>query len=334
MSDFLDILGDEERSELVESDVPRWSEPMLATLVDERFSDPDWIYERKLDGERCLAFRDGDEIRLLTRKQQQLGNTYPELVNALSAARSDRFVVDGEVVAFDGNVSSFSRLQQRMQIKDPDTARASNVAIFYYLFDVLYVDGFDTTGLPLRVRKRLLRELFDYNDPIRFTPHRNKEGEAFYKTACAKGWEGVIAKDATAKYVHSRSKRWQKFKCVNRQEFVIGGFTDPEGERIRFGAILIGYYDGDDLVYAGKVGTGFDDETLQSLGSRMKSRERKTPPFARGDAPSKCVHWTSPELVAQVGFTEWTSSGKLRHPRYLGLRHDKKPSDVIREVPK
>lgn len=333
MSDPLDLLTPDQADLLEEAAVPAWTEPMLATLVDEAFSDPDWIYERKLDGERCLAFHDGDRLRLRSRNRRTLEGTYPELLDPLRAANSDRFVVDGEVVAFEGAVTSFGRLQQRMQIEDPDEAKASGVAVFYYLFDVLHLSGHDTNALALRDRKRLLEVLFDFADPLRFTAHRNEEGERFYEEACARGWEGLIAKDATAPYVHSRSKKWQKLKCVHRQEFVIVGFTEPEGERHRFGAILIAYHDGDDLVYAGKVGTGFDEDTLQDLGDRMESLARDEPAIDRGDPPSEGVHWIDPELVGEVGFTEWTTGGKLRHPRYLGLRRDKDPGDVVREVP-
>jgi DNA ligase D-like protein (predicted ligase) len=330
MSGILDALDGGARELLSASEVPAWTDPMLATLVDEQFSDPDWIFERKLDGERCLAFRDGGEVRLLSRNRRDLVDTDPELLDPLGSSTTDRFVVDGEIVAFEGDVTSFERLQHRMQIEDPDEARDTGIAVSYYLFDVLHAGEWDTTALALRDRKTLLRDLFAYRDPLRFTPHRNEEGEAYYREACRKGWEGLIAKDATAPYVHSRSRKWLKFKCVNRQELVIGGFTDPEGERIRFGAILVGYYEDGDLVYAGKVGTGFDDETLHSLGDRMEALEQDDPPFDRGELPSAGVHWIAPELVGEIGFTEWTDH-KLRHPRYLGLRRDKDPADVVRE---
>jgi len=332
MKGILDALDAAARDRLEESEVPDWTDPMLATLVDDRFSDPEWIFERKLDGERCLAFREGDEVRLMSRNRRHLNDTYPELVDPLLSAGTDRFVVDGEIVAFQGDVTSFERLQHRMQIEDPEEAEDTGIAVFYYVFDLLHADGFDTTGLAQRDRKRVLRALMEYRDPIRFTAHRNEEGEAYSEEACAKGWEGLIAKDATAAYVHSRSRSWLKFKCVNRQELVIGGFTDPEGERIRFGAILVGYYDGSDLVFAGKVGTGFDDETLQRLGDRMEGLVQDDPPFDSGDLPSRGVHWIRPELVGEIGFTEWTDH-KLRHPRFLGLRKDKAPGDVVREEP-
>lgn len=238
-------------------------------------------------------------------------------------------------MAFEGSVTSFSRLQKRMQIEGSEAARESSrsIKVYYYMFDLLHLAGYDVTAVPLRHRKRLLRHAFDLEAPVRFTPHRNADGEQFYEEACRKGWEGIIAKRADSEYVQSRSRNWLKFKCVNQQEFVIGGYTDPEGKRIGFGALLIGYTDGEALRYAGKVGTGYSDETLRDLSKRLKSRERKTPPFIGDDLPEKGVHWVTPELVAEIGFTEWTEEGKLRHPRFLGLRRDKDPEDVVRERP-
>ena len=331
MSDPFDALSDDQREALESRSQPEWVEPMLARLTHDPFSDPDWVYERKLDGERCLAFRDGDRVRLRSRNRKDLNDSYPELEEALAAQSCDDFIVDGEVVAFKGSVTSFQRLQQRMQVKDRDEARQSGVAVYFYLFDVLHVQGRSTEALPLRARKSVLKRTLSFDDPLRFTAHRNRQGEAFLEEACRKGWEGLIAKDGGAPYVHSRSSKWLKFKCVGRQEMVIGGFTEPKGERLGFGALLIGYYRGDDLVYAGKVGTGFDDDTLQSLSQRLESIERKTSPFDSGEPSGDGVHWVRPKLVAEVGFTEWTGGGKLRHPRYLGLRRDKEPHDVVRE---
>ncbi|MFO7892234.1 MAG: non-homologous end-joining DNA ligase [Longimicrobiales bacterium] len=333
MTDPREILGDEARDALEEAGFPDWTAPMLATLTDQPFSDPGWIYERKLDGVRVLAFKDGSDVQLLSRNRKDQNVRYPELVEALEG-RDGSFVVDGEVVAFEGDVTSFSRLQGRSQIQDPEEARASEIDVYYYLFDILHIDGYDVTAVELRHRKRLLREALEYGDPIRFTSHRNEEGEAFLAEACDAGWEGLIAKDASSTYVHSRSKKWLKLKCVQSQELVIGGFTDPEGERVGFGALLVGYYEGDDLVYAGKVGTGYDDDTLRRLRDRMDSLERKTQPFDRPEEiGEKDAHWITPELVGEIGFTEWTDDGKLRHPRFLGLRDDKAPEDVVRERP-
>ncbi len=306
---------------------------MLATLTARRFSDPGWIFEPKWDGERCLAFRHGRAVELLSRNRRPLDAHYPELVDALAAQGADDFVVDGEIVAFEGTRTSFARLQRRMQISDPERARRAGVPVFFYLFDLLYVDGYDVTGLGVRARKSVLRRLLHFRDPLRLTPHRNTSGEAYWQEACRKGWEGVIAKRADSPYVSGRSSDWLKFKCVNEQEFVIGGYTDPKGSRIGFGALLVGYYRGDDLVFAGKVGTGFDDETLERLSGRLASMERGRPPFTVGRLPRAGVHWVRPELVCQVGFTEWTREGQLRHPRFMGLREDKGPREVVRERP-
>jgi DNA ligase D-like protein (predicted ligase) len=305
-------------------------------------------------------------VHLFSRNGKEVSSTYPELVDALarasdpdaidSAIRTLRerksenamsageeeltvLILDGEVVSFSGPVTSFSRLQKRMQIRDSREARASGVAVYYYLFDILYLGRVSIVDLPLRTRKAVLQAVLSFEDPLRFTAHRNEEGEAFHREACRKGWEGIIAKRADSPYRISRSRDWLKFKCVNRQELVIGGFTDPRGSRSGFGALLVGYYDreGNELCYAGKVGTGFDEATLTRLSRLLRARERKTPPFSREgreDLPQQGVHWVTPNLVGQFGFSEWTPAGKLRHPRFLGLRRDKDPHEVVREAPR
>jgi DNA ligase D-like protein (predicted ligase) len=320
------------RAALHDEPVPDWRAPTLATLTDKRFSDPRWIFERKFDGMRCLAFRDGDRVRLLSRNRQPLNGTYPELVDALGAQHTTRFVVDGEVVAFEGRRTSFARLQGRLGITNPDVARASPVRVVYYLFDLLHLDGKSTTEVPLLWRKKLLRKAIDFGDPLRYTTHRVEDGVGAYRAACERGDEGVIAKLADSTYAGRRSPNWLKFKCVHDQEFVVGGYTSPKGSRIELGALLIGYHEGRDLVYAGKVGTGFDEATLRSLHERLSPIEQDTPPFTRGLVHESGARWVRPELVAQIGFTEWTRDGKLRHPRYQGLRTDKDPGDVVRET--
>jgi bifunctional non-homologous end joining protein LigD len=334
MTDPLERLPDDARKRLVKSRMPSWMDPMLATLTERRFSDPGWIFEPKFDGVRCLSFRHDGDVRLMSRNRLSANDRYPEIAEALAAQDAFDFVVDGEVVAFEGNRTSFARLQRRMQVRDPNNARRSGVTVNYYVFDVLYANGFDVTGLRLRERKALLRRLLSSKDPLRFTPHRNTEGVTYWEDACRKGLEGVIAKRADSTYVRGRSGDWLKFKCVNEQEFVIGGFTDPKGSRHDFGALLIGYYRGDDLAFAGKVGTGFDDETLRSLGRRLESLEQDRPPFTAGRLPRKGIHWVKPDLVGQIGFTEWTRDGQLRHPRFLGLREDKPAREVVRERPR
>ncbi|OBH31950.1 ATP-dependent DNA ligase [Mycobacterium sp. E342] len=312
--------------------VPDWRSPTLATLTDERFSDPGWIFERKFDGMRCLAFRDGDRVLLLSRNRQPLNGTYPELVDAVAAQHSTRFVLDGEVVAFAGRRTSFARLQARLGITDPAVARASPVRVFYYVFDLLHLDGKSTVDAPLLWRKRLLRKAIEFGGPLRYTPHRVGDGLAAYRAACERGDEGVIAKLADSRYDGGRSRNWLKFKCVRDQEFVVGGYTSPKGSRVELGALLLGYYDGRDLVYAGKVGTGFDDATLRRLHERLSAITRDTPPFSRGLVREPDAHWARPELVVQIGFTEWTRDGRLRHPRYLGIRTDKDAAEVVRET--
>jgi bifunctional non-homologous end joining protein LigD len=313
---------------------PDWLEPELATLTRDRFSDPAWLYERKLDGERCLAFRSGDSVRLMTRNQKEVANNYPEIAGALRGQGSRDCIVDGEIVAFHGSETSFELLQQRIHVTQPGEQLLRKVPVFYYIFDVLYADDEDVRPRPLRERKDVLVGLLSFDDPLRFTEHRDTEGEAFYAEACQAGWEGLIAKRADAPYRAGRSKDWLKFKCETNQEFVIGGYTDPQRSRVAFGALLLGYYDTDGkLAYAGKVGTGFDTRTLRSLLAEMAEIGQAEPPFGYGDLPRRDVHWVRPELVAQIGFSEWTRDLQLRHPRFQGLRRDKAASEVVREVP-
>jgi bifunctional non-homologous end joining protein LigD len=333
LSSALDSLPEDQRKRVRRERNPRFLTPMKAVLTDRRFSDPDWIFERKLDGIRCVAARDGAEVQLTSRTGQRLNRSYPELAEALERQDVDEFLVDGEIVAFAGGVTSFSRLQRRMQLIDPQAARRTGVAVHLYLFDLLHLAGFDTTGLPLRMRKTLLRRALSFGGRVRYLPHRNRDGEAYFREACAKGLEGVIAKRADSTYVRTRSRDWLKFKCSHEQELVIGGFTAPRGSRTDFGALLVGYYEGDALRYAGKVGTGFDHRTLEQLGERLRALERDSPPFVDPHPVPRGTHWTEPELVAQIAFTEWTRDGRLRHPRYLGLRQDRPAREVVRERP-
>jgi bifunctional non-homologous end joining protein LigD len=329
----LDLLSEGERGELRRSRQPRFIEPMKAVLHDRPFSDPDWIYERKLDGERCLAYRTPKGVRLLSRTDHLLNNSYPELVDALESEACPEFVVDGEIVAFKAGIPSFSRLQGRLGISDPERARRTGIAVYYYLFDIVHLEGHDTTRLSVRPRKKLLRGALDFHGNVRFLPHRNRDGEKLFVDACRRGLEGLIAKRAESRYSSSRSKDWLKLKCSHEQELVIGGFTAPQGARTDFGALLVGYYEGGELSYAGKVGTGFDQRTLADLGKRMRGLERPDSPFVDVRPIPKGTHWIEPRLVGQFAFSEWTRDGRLRHPRYLGLRDDKRPKEVVREIP-
>jgi bifunctional non-homologous end joining protein LigD len=299
---------------------------MKAVLWDEPFSDPGWIFERKLDGVRCLAHRyDGGAVQLVSRTDRSMNGDYPELVRALEAEPCGDFVVDGEVVAFDRRgVTSFSRLQRRHR---------ERVAVSFYLFDVLRLDGRDVRDLPLRARKAELRRALRFGGPVRFSPHRNEHGEELFRDACRKGLEGIMAKRADGPYRATRSSDWRKLKCHAEQELVIGGYTAPQGSRTDFGALLVGYFEDGELSYAGKVGTGFDQHTLSDLGKRLRELERDDPPFAQVHPIPRGTHWVEPELVGQIAFTEWTRDGRLRHPRFLGLRTDKPARDVVRERP-
>jgi DNA ligase D-like protein (predicted ligase) len=297
-------------------------EVMKAVLTDERFSDPAWIYERKLDGIRCLATKGDKRVDLRSRNDLSLNGRFPEIAAALEADPATNLVIDGEVVAFDGPQTSFSRLQQRGEHPTP---------VFFYVFDILRDGGEDVTKQPLRERKARLRKALAFDDPIRFTTHRNGDGEAFYKEACRKGWEGLIAKRADAPYTHGRSRDWLKFKCSAEQELVIGGYTAPRGSRTDLGALLLGYYDDGELRYAGKVGTGFTRETLHDLAAKLAPLKRDNSPFA-DEVRERTATWVEPELVAQVGFSEWTQDHRLRHPRFLGLRDDKAAREVVREA--
>jgi bifunctional non-homologous end joining protein LigD len=287
---------------------------MAATLTDARFDDPDWIFERKLDGIRCLA----EGSRLVSRNGLSLNERFPTIVDAVASLPSA--VYDGEVVAFAGSQTSFQRLGQRGR------------AVYFYVFDVLEVDGEDVRERPLMERKALLRELVKPHGPIRLTSYRREKGIELYAEACRRGWEGLIAKRADSPYVGKRSRDWLKWKCDAEQELVIGGYTAPKGSRIELGALLVGHWEDGKLRYAGKVGTGFTRETLRDLASRLGPLRRDDTPFA--DSPRlRSATWVEPRLVAQVGFTEWTRDGRLRHPRFLGLREDKDPSEVVRERP-
>jgi bifunctional non-homologous end joining protein LigD len=304
---------------------------MLATLTDEVFSRQGWLFEPKWDGERCLAFRRGRELNLFSRNRVRLNEKYPEVVEAIHQQETTSFIVDGEIVTFDGAITSFEKLQARMQVRHPSADLIRKAPVWFYLFDLLYLDCYDIRQVPLRYRKQVLRNAFDFQGSLRFTEHLETEGEDYYRRACQKGWEGIIAKNGDSVYVSRRTRNWLKFKCKQEQEFVIGGYTEPRRSRRGFGALLLGYYRGQKLVHAGKVGTGFDQDLLRRLGEKLARLETPVSPFAEDGLQRRGVHWVKPKLVAQIGFTEWTAGGKLRHPRFLGLRNDKRPEDVVRE---
>jgi bifunctional non-homologous end joining protein LigD len=303
---------------------------MLATLTDRRDFGDDWLLERKFDGERCVARKQGDAVRLESRTGTDLTGTYPEVEAAIGAQRPDELLLDGEVVAFDGEQTSFSRLQQRLGVSNPSRALVSEYPVVYCVFDLLEA-GENLTARPLVERRARLERAIRPKKALQISEAWRGDSQRRYAAACRSGWEGLIAKRADAPYARGRSRDWLKLKCVLEQEFVIGGYTDPAGGRTDFGALLVGYYEGDRLRYAGKVGTGYSAETLRKLGTRLRKLETSESPFADARPIPRGTHWTLPELVAQIGFAEWTGEGRLRQPRFLGLRDDKRPTDVVRE---
>ncbi len=330
MADIFDILPPDQKNELKKTPFPNWIDPMLAVLSGEKFSKEGWIYEPKLDGERCITYKHGSELRLLSRNKKELSGGYSELVSPLKEQKHD-FVIDGEVVAMENGHSSFKKLQGRIGLHDT-RANRKNIPIYYYIFDMMYLDGYDIRALKLRWRKKLLKEAIDFISPLRFTPHIETHGEEMYKKACQKGEEGIMAKDFDAHYASDRSADWLKFKCSNNQEFVIGGYTPGTGKREGWlGAILVGYYKDGKLKYAGKVGTGFTDQVLKELTAELEKLKQDKSPFADEVHVGSKVTWVKPKLVAQITYGEWTQYDRLRIPRFEGLRRDKAASQVVKE---
>jgi DNA ligase D-like protein (predicted ligase) len=306
---------------------------MLATLTDRREFGGDWLLERKFDGERCIARKDGGEASLASRTAKDLTATYPEVRAALADQPRARLVLDGEVVAFDGEQTSFSRLQRRLGVASPAAELMAAYPVVFCVFDLLVLDGDDLRGRPLLERRERLADAVRPGPALRLSEAWREHAPQRFEQACRSGWEGLIAKRAQAPYVAGRSRDWLKLKCVAEQEFVIGGYTDPTGTRTDFGALLVGYYEHGRLRYAGRVGTGYNAATLRALGARLRELQRSGSPFVDAAPIPRGTHWVHPELVAQIGFAEWTNDGRLRQPRFLGLRDDKRPAEVIRERP-
>jgi bifunctional non-homologous end joining protein LigD len=306
---------------------------MLATLTDRRDFGEDWVLERKFDGERCVASKAGDEVRLESRNGKDLTGTYPEVDSALAAQRARELLLDGEVVAFDGDQTSFSRLQQRLGVTRPSRQQVTSYPVVLCLFDLLEIDGEDLTGKQLLERRARLAKALRPRKALQLSEAWRGDSERRFAEACRSGWEGLIAKRAEAPYARGRSRDWLKLKCAWEQELVIGGYTEPAGSRTDFGALLVGYYEDGQLRYAGKVGTGYTAATLSQLGAQLRDLETDAPPFVDAQPIPRGTHWTRPELVAQIGFAEWTTDGRLRQARFLGLRDDKRAADVVRERP-
>jgi ATP-dependent DNA ligase len=286
---------------MAKAKMPDWLEPMAATLTQERFAGQDWLFEKKYDGIRLLAYKRGREIKLYSRNR--LPQHLPAIERAVAAIPAQELILDGEV-AWDGQSG-------------------------YHVFDILWLNGKSTTALPLEERRALLKTL-PFTSPMRRVDLL--KGDEPWERARREAWEGVIAKRRGSPYEHRRSKLWLKMKIEASQELVVGGFTDPQGARVGLGALLVGYYDGDDFVFAGKIGTGFDTKLLLDLRQRLDLIEIDKTPFtiAKG-LPRLRSHWVKPSIVVQVNFMEWTPHNKLRHPRLVGVRFDKTARDVVRE---
>ena len=275
---------------------------MAATLTQERFTGPEWIFERKFDGIRLIVFKHGSDVRLFSRNR--LPQDIPAVAGAVAKMPVENLILDGEITW--------------------DRSGA------YHVFDIVWLDDRDLRSLPLDERRRILSEL-------PFTPPLQRvvtlDDPSPWDRAEREGWEGVIAKRRGSHYEHRRSPHWLKMKCEASQEFVVGGFTDPQGARVGLGALLVGYFEDEDLVFAGKIGTGFDTKLLLELRSRLDALEVASTPFTKAKGlPRLRAHWVRPEIIVQVAFIEWTVHGKLRHPRLLGVRYDKNPRDVVRET--
>ncbi len=306
---------------------------MLATLTDRRDFGDDWLLERKFDGERCVARKAGGDVRLESRTAKDLTNTHPEVRVAVAGQRSRELLLDGEVVAFDRDQTSFSRLQRRLGVTSPSPELVAAYPVVFCVFDLLELDGGDLRGRPLLERRARLTEAVEPSAALRLSEAWRGDSQRRFVRACRSGWEGLIAKRAQAPYVAARSKDWLKLKCVAEQELVIGGYTDPAGSRTDFGALLVGYYEEGRLRYAGKVGTGYTAATLRDLGTRLRKLDTPKSPFVDAQPVPRGTHWVRPKLVAQIGFAEWTNDARLRQPRFLGMRDDKRPAEVVREQP-
>jgi ATP-dependent DNA ligase len=275
---------------------PEWIVPMAATLTQDRFTGPEWIFERKLDGIRMLAFKNGTHVRLLSRNRLDLTDSYPAVARAMAALPVHDVILDGEATGGWGRQGKGD----------------------YHVFDIVWLERRDVTGEPLDARRAILAEL-PLRLPIEHVAALTDEKP--WERACSEGWEGVIAKRRDSHYEHRRSPHWLKMKCEASHDFVIGGFTDPQGARVGLGALLVGHFDGDDLCFAGKVGTGFDTKLLLDLRGRLDALEIAQSPFTRATGlPRVRAHWVRPEIVVRVGFIEWTVHNKLRHPRLLEVR--------------
>jgi bifunctional non-homologous end joining protein LigD len=300
--------------------LPSIIKPMLATLVDEPFSDPDWIFETKWDGYRSVCFLKNGSARFVSRNQIEMTPQYPELANIGKQLRAKEAILDGEICALDRHgIPRFQMLQRKGAAQRPP--------IVYFVFDLLYLDGYDLTSCTVVERKARLAEIIQPSNVIKLSEHIEGDGEAFFREVARFKLEGMMAKRAGSKYVQKRSSDWLKIKTVMRQEVVIGGYTQPRGGRSHFGALVCGLYRGDELHYVAHTGGGFNEKLLASIYKLMQPLKIDKSPFVAVPKTNEPVQWIKPKLVGEVKFSEWTADNHLRHPVFVGMREDKDPKD-------
>ena len=315
--------------------MPAMINPMLATLVDRPFSDPDWIFETKWDGVRAICFIRNGSARFVSRNQIEMTAQYPELSEIAKHVKASEAILDGEVVALDAHgVSRFQLLQPRLGRKNAGEIRklAATTRIAYYTFDLLYLDGFDLSRCALVDRKSTLEKILKSAKNIRYSDHIIGEGEQLYAEIVKVPLEGMIAKRAISPYMQRRSSDWLKIKTIQQTEVVIGGYTQPRRSREFFGALVVGLYKDRELHYVGHAGGGFNQKSLEQMYRLMQPFKTNACPFVDKPKTNEPVQWVKPKLVAQVKFYEWTADGRLRQPIFLGLREDKKPQQCVFEV--
>ena len=314
--------------------LPEFLPPQLATLMSEPPAGDEWLHELKFDGYRMLCHLSRGKARFLSRNGKDWTEKFPNLLEALKKFPAATAILDGEIVILDKEGrSSFQRLQQAM--------KNSSSPFIFEIFDLVYLDGFNITGTPLRERKALLQELLTSDKlkgtkgQLRYSDHVEGNGPQFFKQACEHGIEGIVSKLADSAYESTRSRNWLKTKCIKRQEFVIAGYTPSKKGFPGFGSLILGVYDKGKLVYSGRVGTGFSIKQRLELQMKLDRISQASMPFAMKpkDPGLREAHWARPQLVAEVEFTEWTADGSIRHPSFQGLREDKKPTEVVREEP-
>jgi len=315
--------------------MPPVIQPMLATLVDEPFSDPEWLFETKLDGVRAVCFIRNGKASFVSRNQIEMTTQYPELASIAESVSSADAILDGEIVALDGRgVSRFQLLQPRLGRKNSgEIARlAATTRIVYYVFDLLYLNGSDLTACKLLDRKTTLGRILRPSKNVRYSDHIIGEGEKLFKEVAKVPLEGMIAKRLASKYVPRRSRDWLKIKTIQQSEVVIGGYTQPRNSRSYFGALVVGLYRDGKLQYVAHTGGGFNQQTLAETYRLLQPLKTKDCPFVEKPKTNEPVQWVKPKLVAQVKFSEWTADQRMRHPIFLGLRQDKKPEEGTFEI--